>query len=235
MQNERDKLRSAYLVSITLVAAIGMPFAWGMAAAASQVVLTLLGSQWTAAIPVLAILSLAAPFTVLTHIGAVMCEATATLNVKLVIVACRLGWFVALLALLGPYGIVGIAIAFASSEFINHIAYLLVMRRMFKLDVADLWRAHSVGLGAGIITGAVVYALGLAMTAVGWLAPITLTVQVVAAALLLVGTITRARQGELWREIQCRLDQAGYRRESQGAAGWVIRRIDSLSPQKSAG
>ena len=234
LQHDRGRLRSVYIVSITMVAAIGMPLAWGMAGAARQIVITLLGGQWTDAIPVFAVLALAIPFTVLTQLGAVMCEATATLNVKIAIAAGRLCWFVALLAVLTRYGIVGIAVAFALSELINHIAYLLVMRRMFSLGPADLWGAYSIGLAAGVITGAALFGINVGLTEMGWPAPIILTIQFAVGALLLLGTITRARRGELWREIRGRLDQAGYRRENHGVAAWVIRRIDGFSRREAA-
>ena len=217
-----------------MVAAIGMPVAWGMAGAARQIVITLLGDQWTDAIPVLAVLSLAVPFTMLTHVGAIMCEATATLNVKIVIAAARLGWFVALLAVLSRYGVVGIAAAFALSELINHVAYLLVMRRMFGLGLSDLWSAYSIGCTAGVITGAALFGINVGLTGVGWPAPVILAVQVAVGALLLLGTITRARRGEFWREIRSRLDQAGYRRENRGVVAWIIRRIDGLSRRETA-
>ena len=71
LQHDRGRLRSVYIVTITMLAAIGMPIAWGMAGAARQIVITLLGGQWADAIPVLAVLSLAVPFTMLTHVGAI--------------------------------------------------------------------------------------------------------------------------------------------------------------------
>ena len=234
LQHDRDRLRSVYIVAITLIAAIGMPLAWGMAGAARQIIITLLGAQWTDAIPVLAVLALAVPFTILTHIGAIVCEAMATLNVKLAIVAGRLAWFVALLAVLWRYGIVGIAAAFALSELINHVAYLLVMRRMFSLRLADLWSAYSIGCAAGVITGAALFGINVGLTGMGWPAPIILTIQFAVGALLLLGTITRARRGGLWREIRGRLDEAGYRRENRGMVAWVIRRLDGFSRRESA-
>jgi len=234
LQHDRDRLRSVYIVTITMIAAIGMPLAWGMAGASRQIIITLLGPQWTEAIPVLAVLALAVPFTVLTHIAAIVCEATATLNVKIVIVAGRLAWFVALLSLLTRYGIVGIAAAFALSELTNHVAYLLVMRRMFGLGPADLWSAYSIGCAAGVITGTVLFGINVGLTGMGWPAPIILTVQVAVGALLLLGTITRARRGGLWREVRGRLDEAGYRRENRGMVAWVIRRLDGFSRRESA-
>ena len=140
----------------------------------------------------------------------------------------------ALLTALTRYGVVGIAAAFALSELINHFAYLLVMRRMFGLGLADLWSAYSIGCAAGVLTGAALYGINVGLTGLGWPAPIILAVQVSVGALLLLGTITRARHGELWREIRGRLDQAGYRRENHGVAAWVIRRIDGFSRREAA-
>jgi O-antigen/teichoic acid export membrane protein len=232
LQHQRGRLRSVYIITITTVAAIGMPVSWGIAGAARQIIITLLGDQWLEAIPVLAVLSLAVPFTMLTHVGAMICEATATLNVKIVIALGRIGWLVALLAVLTRYGVVGIAAAFALSEFINHIAYLLVMRRMFSLSLAELWHAYSLGATVGIITGAALYGINVGLTAMGWPAPVILAVQVALGALLLLGTITRARGGEQWREIKYRLGKAGYHRENRGLAAWLIRRIDGFGPRE---
>jgi hypothetical protein len=177
---------------------------------------------------VLAVLSLAVPFMMLTHVGAIICEATATLNVKILIAYGRIGWFVALLALLTRYGVVGIAAAFAVSELLNHVAYLLVMRRMFGLSLADLWRAYFVGCAAGIITGVALYGISMGLTEMRWPAPAILAVQVAAGGLLLLGTITRARRGELWDGIRYRLGQAGYSPEHRGLVAWLIRRIDGF-------
>jgi len=229
LQNDRDRLRSVYVVTITVVAAIGMPIAWGIAGASRQVILTLLGGQWTGAVPVLAVLALAVPFTMLTHISAIMCEATATLNVKIAITAARIAWFAALLAVLSRYGIVGIAAAFALSELFTHVAYLPVMRRILGLGSADLWSAYSIGLPAGLITGLALFGLSAGLTRLGWPAPGILSVQLALGALLLLGTVTRARGGEVWREIRNRLDGAGYRAGNAGLAAWIIRRVDALS------
>ncbi|MEI8190714.1 MAG: oligosaccharide flippase family protein, partial [candidate division NC10 bacterium] len=225
----RERLRSVYLTTITVVGAIVMPVAWGTAGAAHEVILTLLGGQWVGAVPVLGILALAVPFTLLTHFGAILCEATATLNVKIAITVGRIGWLAALLVILTRFGIVGIAAAFALSELTTHLAYLLVMRRLLTLSLADLRRAYSVGLVAGVVTGLALLGLHAGLTGLGWPAPAVLALQVALGALCLLATVTKGRSGVVWREIRRRLVEAGYRTDGKGVAAWVIRRLDALT------
>ena len=229
IQFERERLSSVYLTTITVVSAFTMPIAWGVAGSAHEVVATLLGEQWLAAVPVLAVLSLAAPFSVLYHFGAMLCEATATLNVKMAITIGRIGSFAALLALLARFGIIGIATAYALSELTTHLAYLLVMRRLLTLRMADLRRAYSVGPAAGVVTGLMLYGLHVSLGGQGWPAWAVLAVQVAVGVICLLGTLTRARRGMVWREIRGRLGEAGYLAENAGAAGWLLRRLDALT------
>lgn len=229
IQLEHQRLRLVYLATITVVGAVVMPVAWGIAGAAHEVILTLLGGQWSATVLVLAILALAVPFSLLTTFGAIICDATATLNVRIAIMVGRIGWLALLLAALARFGIVGIATAYALSELTTHVAYLMMMRRLLTLGLTDLWRAYSVGLAAGVVTGLVLLGLHAGLTSIGWPAPAVLTVQVALGALCLLGTVTKARSGVVWREIRWRLAEAGYRADDAGTAAWLIRRIDALA------
>ncbi len=87
--------------------------------------------------PVLAILALGAPLSLLEHFGAILSEATATLDIKILVTAGDVGVLAILLIVLGRFGIVGIASAFALSELAMHIAYLFVMRRLLALRVGS--------------------------------------------------------------------------------------------------
>lgn len=229
IQSERKRLSSVYLATITVVGAIVMPVSWGLAGAAHEVVIALLGQQWLGAVPVLAILAIAVPFSLLTHFGAILCEATANLNVKIVITLGRIGLLTALLAVLARFGIVGIATAFALSELTTHVAYLVVMKRLLTLSLADLRRAYSVGLAAGVVTGLALLGLHAGLTSLGWPAPAVLAVQVALGALGLLGTVTKARGGMVWREIHTRLSEAGYGIQDTGVTAWLITRVDRLT------
>lgn len=229
IQLERERLRSTYLATITVVGAIVVPIAWGVAGAAHEVIVTLLGGQWVAAVPVLAVLALAVPLYMLMHFGAILCEATATLNVKIAITAGEIGLLAALLAVLARFGIVGIATAFALSVLATHIAYLLVMRRLLTISLADVWQSYSIALAAGVVSGLALFGLHAGLVGLGWPAPAVLAVQLAVGTVCLLGTVTRARGGTVWQEIRGRLAEAGYRTDEGGVAGWVIRRMDALT------
>jgi O-antigen/teichoic acid export membrane protein len=229
IQFERERLKTVYLATITVFGALVMPVAWGVAGAAHEVVVTLLGDQWIGAVPVLVVLALAVPFTVLTQFGASMCEATANLNMKIAITVARIVLLAALLVMLGRLGIIGIAAAFALSELATHVAYTLAMRRLLALDLADLLRAYSVGLVAGVVTGLALFGLHAGLTGLGWPAAIILLVQVTLGGLILLVSTTRAYGGLVWREIRLRLADAGHLPGDPGLAAWLIRRMDALT------
>jgi lipopolysaccharide exporter len=229
IQSQRERLKATYLVTITVFGAIVIPVSWGVAGAPHEIIVTLLGARWAPAVPVLAILALAAPLTLLTHLGAMLCEATATLNIKIVVTAGDIGVLATLLVLLARFGIVGIATAFALSQLAGHIAYLLVMRRLLAIGVGELWRAHSIGLAAGVVTGLALFGLHAGLTSLGWPTPAVLAVQVAVGALCLLGTVTKARGGVVWREIRWRLVEAGYKPARRSTVAWLMRRIDSVT------
>jgi len=234
IQSQRERLRTVYLATITVVGAIVMPVSWGVAGAAHEVIVTLLGGQWVGAVPVLAILALAVPFTLLTHFGAILCDATASLNVKIAITVGRIGWLAALLAVLSRFGIVGIATAFVLSELITHAAYLVVMRRLLTLGLADQRPAYSVGLATGVVTGLALFGLHVGLSRLGWPAPAILAVQVALGALCLLVTVTKVRGGVVWREISWRLAEAGHQTQGKGFVAWMIRRMDALADARRA-
>ena len=128
VQTETAKLRSTYLSVTTVFAALLMPVCWGAAAASREIVLVLLGPNWTEAVPVFAILAAAAPFTFLAVLSGVMCEVTATLNPKLLLCLGKLGLLVVLLIALAPLGLVGYTLAYAVVEILGYLAYFLLMR-----------------------------------------------------------------------------------------------------------
>jgi lipopolysaccharide exporter len=233
IQAQRERLKATYLVTITVMGAIMMTVSWGVAGAAHEIVFVLLGARWAPSVPVLAILALAAPFSLLTHFGAIICEATATLNAKIAVTLARIVWLSVLLVALARFGVVGIATAFALSELITHLAYLLVMKRLLKFGMDDLQRAYLVGLLAGVVTGLALFGLHLALGALDWPPAVVLALQVALGSACLVITTTKARDGLVWREIRRRLVEAGYGGEDRGAAAWFIRRMDALTPRQS--
>ncbi len=103
------------------------------------------------------------------------------------------------------------------------------MRRLLTLSLADLRRAYSLGLAAGVVTGLALLGLHAGLTGLGWPAPAVLAVQVAVGALCLLGTVTKAREGVVWREIRTRLSEAGHGPKVSGVTAWIIGRMDSLA------
>jgi len=97
------------------------------------------------------------------------------------------------------------------------------------LGLAELRRAYSIGLAAGVATGLALFCLNAGLSSLGWPAPAVLAVQVLVGVVCLLGTLTKARGGLVWREIRWRLAEAGYGLEDAGTAAWFIRRMDGLA------
>lgn len=229
IQSQHQRLKSVYLMAFTVVAALVMPVGWGLSGAAHEVVITLLGSQWLGAVPVLAILAIAVPLTLLSVLAASLCEATASLNIKILITVGDIALLVVLLAGLARFGIVGIAGAFALSQLGVHLAYLLAMRRLLAVSNGEVWRAHALGLASGAGTGLAVLGLHIGLSNLDWPAPAILIVQLGVGACFLVITVARGRSGLVWQEVRWRLVEAGYRSDRNGAVGWLMRGMDALS------
>lgn len=228
VQREPERLKTIYLTGATLLASIVVPVAWGVAGAAREVIVTLLGDQWMDAVPLLTVMSLAMPFMLLMHLGALLCEAVAALRVRIALTFARLAWVAVLLGVIGRHGILGVAVAFAVSELLTHLAYLQVMRRLLGVTVHELWLVHSVGLGAGITSLLVLFGIHAGLAATEMPAALVLLTQILAGTIILLAAVTRARGGAVWKEARSRMEAAGLRLDG-GVAAPVVRTLDRLS------
>ena len=228
IQNERARLKTVYVSTITVAAALAMPVSWGAAAAAHEVVGTLLGRQWGGAVPVLGVLALAVPFSLLTHFGAILCEATATLNTKIAITLGRIVCLTALLSTMTRYGVVGIAASLAISELATHLAYQIVMCKLLALRARELLGAYAVGVAAGVMMALALFGIHAGLDAIAWPTWLVLLVQAVLGGALLLVAVTKLGGGRVWREIRRRLADAGYGRGYEGPGAWLMRRAGSV-------
>jgi O-antigen/teichoic acid export membrane protein len=151
LQSELEKLGKAYLSSIVLIAAMVLPISLGIMAASQEIVLVLLGKQWTESIPVLSILCLAIPFNVISTIPATICSATAQLKSKLILKLIYASILVSLFFLLRGYGLLGFASAVAIGEGIQTIMYMFLMNRILNLGFGSLFKVYLPGLMNGIV------------------------------------------------------------------------------------
>jgi O-antigen/teichoic acid export membrane protein len=205
VQKETERLRNAFMPSIMVVLILGVPMMWGMAAASSQIVSTVLGSRWHAAVPVVTVLALAMPFSLVAHFAGVLCDATGHLNVKIVIRSSQIVLVLALFAALTGFGIVGVAAAYALGQVAVAVALFFVIAGILGTTRRALLGACTPGACAGVCAAMLVGAANLAGTIVGAPAIVTLLIQVVLGLMVVALWMLRARKGMAWRETRLRL------------------------------
>lgn len=157
IQAQKGRLKNVYLSSVSLVAYLMLPACAGISVAAEQIVRILLGSQWLAAIPVLQILALATPFNLLAHFGGVVCEATATLNVKAVLQVAYVGLLAALLYFFRESGLTGIASCILLAVFLRNLAYIGITRTILGYTFNEIFRAYVPGIVAALLCGLTIF------------------------------------------------------------------------------
>ena len=162
LQLEPERLGKAYLLTIGLAGAFIFPIAFGMSAASRELVSALLGEQWTEAIPVLQILALAMPASLLTHFSGIICEALAVLKEKLILQVGYVVFLTLLFWLAAPYGLVGFATALGVAELLRHLAYIALTRRVLGLSSRDIYQAYVPSLLSGGAAGLAVYVVAVA-------------------------------------------------------------------------
>lgn len=205
VQKETERLRNAFLPSIMVVFITGVPMMWGIAAASSQVVSTVLGNRWDAAVPVVRVLALAMPFTLVANFAGILCDATGRLNVKIVIRSSQIVLVLALFAALTHFGIVGVAVAYALGQVAVAVALFFVSSQVLQTTPRLLLRAYLPGAGAGTCAAVLIGAAGLAGGRVGAPPIVTLLAQVVLGVTVVMLWMLKARKGMAWRETRMRL------------------------------
>jgi O-antigen/teichoic acid export membrane protein len=198
VQTETAKLRSTYLSVTTVFAALLIPVCWGAAAASREIVLVVLGPNWTAAIPVFAILAAIAPIAFLAVLSGVICEVTATLNPKLALSLGKLAVLVVLLIALGRLDLIGYTLAYAVTELFGYLAYFALMRSVLHTSLAQQMGAQIPGVVVGLATAAAMAALGRLGQAADTPQWLTLAAQLTTGGAILLWSTLRGFSGAVW-------------------------------------
>ncbi|MCU0949504.1 MAG: lipopolysaccharide biosynthesis protein [Burkholderiaceae bacterium] len=135
---------------------ITMPAAFGLAAVAEPLVLTLLGQKWAAAIVPVQILAFAGALQAITAANHSAYLAVAKAHVPAILSAVFVAALIPLLYLLHPRGIVGVAWAQLGAVVVYVTLNLVLMKRYFGVSLWSLLRATSRCLIAAIAMGALV-------------------------------------------------------------------------------
>jgi len=208
VQEDLEKLKKAYLTTIMIFASILFPTCLGIAVASREIVLLVLGEKWVAAIPVLQILAIATPFNLVSHFGGIVCEATATLNIKLLMQIIYVIILGTLFYLLSGYGILGFATAILIGEFIRYVLYFFLIKHICKISLIEGIRAYVPSLIPSIAIGTLIYFFAFSLRNA------TLQIPLVFSVELTVGVLTffslfYLTNNAVKREIRNRLFSSG--------------------------
>ena len=148
IQHDETRLHRAYLSVLALGGVIVFPLCAGMAVAAQELVLVVLGRQWSVAATTVPWFALGAACSVISALSQTVAEAHADLYRSLGVQAA----YIAVLAMLlvvavanRSHGIWVYAAAVAAAEVIRHAGYLFVMRRVVGVTMAEVWTSYAPG------------------------------------------------------------------------------------------
>ncbi len=209
IQKEIPRIKKAYLSSILLAASFLMPACLGIAASSQEIVLLVLGDQWVAAIPILQILALATPLNLLSHFGAITCEATAALNVKFLIQITYILLLGILFYVLGTLGIKGIAIAVLLGAVFIHMAYFLVVRRLLVIKPNEIMSAYMPCVFSGVIVGGGLFIASFVLRRVNLGSALVFTANLLLGLVLITCIFYSGPLTILRKELQQRLINSG--------------------------
>lgn len=151
IQSDTLRLVRAYLSVLMLGGTLMFSVGAGMAAAAREIVLVVLGDQWDVAYRVVPYFACAVAFNIMTKFAELLCEARAELNKVL---GLQMAYLVVLtsgyLAVSGFEGVVPFAATLAAAEFLRHIAFLYLIHRILSVPLTAFLRAYAPGAVAAV-------------------------------------------------------------------------------------
>jgi lipopolysaccharide exporter len=224
IQHEHRRLREAYLSAVGMTAAIILPLNAGMAVAAPEIILVVLGPQWTGAIQVMPWLLLASSIAMTGHFAGIVTEAQGALNGKMLIAAVSTVTLVIFLILARDRPLSAYGAALAASALVSHLGYVGLLTRTLGTTFRVLLRPFGPAvLGAALVAGTI------AGTRAGLVAWTEVPVVIILVAEVVVGAIALAaafRIGPLRpfrAELARRLYQSGLVFEGGGLKSRTIR------------
>lgn len=129
-QLERERLAQAFLVSLRYTAVLVLPVAVGLGLLARPVVLTLFGSQWEAAIPVMRVLCAYAVVVTLNVPAGTVYKVTGRAWILIAFTVPYVAMLAVVLLVLTPHGILAVAGAMAGMQGLFSIAGWTVATRI---------------------------------------------------------------------------------------------------------
>jgi lipopolysaccharide exporter len=208
VQNDRARLRRAYVISMTTMSMLLFPVAFGIWVCGREIVLVLLGAKFTAAIPVVMALALYIPFPILANISSTVVTATARLNARIVIQAAylvllTLAFFVAHWL---QQGLVGFAVALTVVSVLRCLAYAVVVGRITGGGDAESLRAYIKGILSGLVVAAPLYVVTVLMRQAHVPLPLLFATELLLGGGLLLAALLFGPQTEVQNQLRSRLN-----------------------------
>jgi lipopolysaccharide exporter len=145
IQQDLARLRRAYFSVLSLGNLVLFPICAGIAVAAQELVLVVLGPQWDLAAGLVPWFALAGGCHVASQLTQLLADARAALNRSLVVQTVYIVSLALLLLIALPFrsrGVWVIAAAVAAAEVLRYIGYLALARRVLGVPSTRLWQAH---------------------------------------------------------------------------------------------
>lgn len=137
---DRDRLADAFLVSLRYTAVLVLPVAVGLGLLASPIVLTLFGSQWEPAIPVMQVLCIYAVVVTMNVPAGTVYKVTGRAWILIAFTVPYVVMLAAVLAVLTPHGILAVAGTMAGMQALFSVGGWYVATRILVVTPATIAR-----------------------------------------------------------------------------------------------
>ncbi|MDP1863752.1 MAG: lipopolysaccharide biosynthesis protein [Thiobacillus sp.] len=142
-QDDIQKMARGYLAGWVIIGSLAASVSLALIPAASDAVLTLLGPQWTAAIPIVEIAALAVPFAFLTRLSGIVCDAQGQLWPKFTIQLLTLSVLAIAIYYLRGDGVIGFALAMVVAEAFRLALYIGLHFRRLPIPLGEFLRVNA--------------------------------------------------------------------------------------------
>lgn len=197
-QNDRRAAGSAYEIVIDVVSAVGFPVAFGISAAAPEIIGVILGSGWEAGAPVLRISALSVLLAVMNHFGGVLLESAGILGYKALMRCIQIGTAIVLLVSFRNLSLPWFALAMLLAESVHFVALSAFVVRRFGIPIGRFGRMYVVRIVDGLVVYALISGVSLLSASIGSVPLVALlSIQILLGAALLYYVLALRSSGKL--------------------------------------
>jgi O-antigen/teichoic acid export membrane protein len=157
----------AFFKAISATFLLTLPMGVGMSLLADPVIHLAFGSRWVAAVPLVQVFALVCTLKVIAYFSAVLLNSQGLIYIQFRI-SCvsTVVRIVLLLLLVGPFGLMGAAMAVCGCIAVEEVLFLIYTFRRFNLRALDLVRGTWRCVLATVVMAGVVYWQGIGWAAV---------------------------------------------------------------------